>query len=134
SEQRNDVPRFTSEIPSLGQGPKDSASESIAKAVAGMPAVNAAEDEARARIASLEREAKALGTDPSAAILFHEIGLLWEEALKNPRNAAVAYQNAYKLAPRFLSNIRAARRLFADVGNWQMVIQLLDAELNGTTD
>ncbi len=87
------------------------------------------EEEARARIASMEREAKALGTDPSAALLFHEIGLLWEDPLKNPRNAAVAFQNAYKVAPRFLSNIRAARRLFADVGNWQMVVQLLDAEL-----
>ncbi|MHB8874371.1 MAG: tetratricopeptide repeat protein [Myxococcaceae bacterium] len=100
-----------------------------------VPAANApspADDDARARIAALEREAKALGNDASSAILFHEIGLLWEDPLKNPRNAAVAYQNAYKLAPRFLSNIRAARRLFGDVGNWQMVIQLIDAELAAT--
>lgn len=95
-------------------------------------AAGATEDEARERIAALEREAKALGPDPSAALLFHEIGLLWESPLKHPRNAAVAYQSAFKLAPRFLANIRAARRLFAEVGNWQMVVTLLDAELSAT--
>ena len=89
------------------------------------------DDETRARIVTLEREAKGLGADPAAALLFHEIGLLWEHPLKHPRNAAIAYQAAYKLAPKFLANIRAARRLFAEVGNWQMVVTLLDAELNG---
>ncbi len=79
-------------------------------------------------IGVLEREAKALGNDPSAARLHHEMGLLWEGPLKNPRNAAVCYQNAYRLAPKFVANLRAARRLFAEVGNWQMVAQLLDAE------
>src|SRR5512140_212669 len=98
------------------------------------PALAVTEEEARARIAALEREVKALGTDPSAALLFHEIGLLWEDPLKNARNAAVAFQNAFRLSPRFLSNIRAARRLFADVGNWQMVVQLLDAEIGACDD
>ena len=88
------------------------------------------DDEARARIATLEREAKGLGADPAAALLFHEMGLLWEHPLKHPRNAAIAYQAAYKVAPKFLANIRAARRLFAEVGNWAMVVTLLDAELN----
>ncbi len=90
------------------------------------------DDDARKRIATLEREAKGLGSDPSAALLFHEMGLLWEHPLKHPRFAAVAYQAAYKLAPKFLANIRAARRLFAEVGNWQMVVTLLEAELNAT--
>ncbi|MGQ0508181.1 MAG: tetratricopeptide repeat protein, partial [Myxococcaceae bacterium] len=91
--------------------------------------------EARDRIAALDREARAVGTEPgTAALLFHEMGLLFEDPLKNPRAAAVAYQNAYRLAPRFLANLRAARRLFADVGNWQMVIQLIDAELAATHD
>jgi tetratricopeptide (TPR) repeat protein len=106
----------------------------LATAVQAAPAPATPEEEARARIAVLEREAKALGNDPSSALLFHEIGLLWEDPLRNPRNAAVAFQNAYRLAPRFLSNIRAARRLFADVGNWQMAIQLLDAELAACED
>ena len=92
----------------------------------------ASEDEARARIAALDKEARALGPVPAAALLFHEIGLLWEAPLKHPRNAAVAYQSAFKLAPRFLANIRAARRLFGEVGNWVMVVQLIDAELAAT--
>ena len=92
----------------------------------------ASDEEARERIAALEREARALGPVPAAALLFHEIGLLWESPLKHPRNAAVAYQQAFKLAPRFLANIRAARRLFAEVGNWQMVVTLIDAELGAS--
>ena len=80
----------------------------------------ATEDEARARIATLEKEARALGNSTAAALLFHEMGLLWEQPLRHPRNAAVAYQSAFKLAPRFLANIRAARRLFAEVGNWEI--------------
>ena len=141
--ERNDVPRTTvpvAPLPVSGApaSPNAPAPETSAQATAA-PAAAAntrAEDEARERIASLEREAKALSvSEPhSAALLFHEVGLLWEEPLKNPRNAAVAFQNAYKLAPRYLVNIRAARRLFADVGNWQMVLQLMDAELAATDD
>src|SRR5450432_3287652 len=89
-------------------------------------------EEARERIAALEREARALGDGPEAALLFHELGLLWEDPLRNPRNAASAFQAAYRLAPRFIENIRAARRIFSDVGNWQLVLQLLDAELEAT--
>jgi tetratricopeptide (TPR) repeat protein len=94
------------------------------------PPPSAGEELARGKVAALEREARALGNDPAAALLFHEIGLLWEDPLRNPRNAAVAYQNAYRLAPGFLGNIQAARRLFAEVGNWAMVVQLVDAELH----
>ncbi len=131
--ERNDVPNTEPSQPTPVV--TSTASEPLAQAFAALPPPpNAVEDEARSRIAALEREAKALGSDPSAAILFHEIGLLWEDPLKNPRNAAVAYQNAYKLQPKFLANIRAARRLFADVGNWQMVVQLLEAELSATDD
>ncbi len=92
-----------------------------------------ADDQLRARVAGLEREAKALGNDPRAALLFYEAGLLWER-LKNPRNAAVAYQASYKVSPRFVANLRAARKLFGEVGNWQMVTQLLDAEVAASTD
>jgi cellulose synthase operon protein C len=89
-------------------------------------------DEARARIAALEREARALGDGLESALLFHEMGLLWEDPLRNPRNAASAFQTAYRLAPRFVENLRAARRIFSDVGNWQLVLQLLDAEIEAT--
>lgn len=119
--------------PSAADG-SGAAVETLSAAMQGMPPAASSEEEARNRIAVLEREAKAVGNDPASALLFHEIGLLWEDPLRNPRNAAVAFQNAYRLAPRFLANIRAARRLFADVGNWQMVIQLLDAELAASED
>ncbi|NTX67670.1 tetratricopeptide repeat protein [Myxococcus sp. CA051A] len=142
--ERNDIPRPPVTVappPPSGAPAKSgpSATEVLTQSVQAAPQATpapSAEDEARERIASLEREARTLSTTdgPAAAQLFHEVGLLWEEPLKNPRNAAVAFQNAYKLAPRYLVNIRAARRLFADVGNWQMVIQLLDAELAATED
>ncbi len=57
------------------------------------------------------------------------MGRLWELRLRNPRNAAACYQSAYNLDPGYRPNLGAARRLFAQVGNWQMVEQLLDAEL-----
>ncbi|QAT85981.1 adventurous gliding motility protein AgmK [Corallococcus coralloides] len=138
--ESNDVTRPSSpaSVPPPG-APEVGAAQTLAQNVSTLPAPvpqASAEDDARERIASMEREAKALATtEPqTAALLFHEVGLLWEEPLKNPRNAAVAFQNAYKLAPRFLANIRAARRLFADVGNWQMVVQLIDAELTASED
>ncbi|HZH18229.1 MAG TPA: Adventurous gliding motility protein K, partial [Archangium sp.] len=118
---------------SLGGTPlRPGATEALATHLATLPAASSPEQEARERIATLEREARALGNEPQAALLFHEIGRLYEDPLKNPRNAAMAYNQAYRLAPRFLANIRAARRLFADVGNWQMAVQLLEAELNAT--
>jgi cellulose synthase operon protein C len=87
-----------------------------------------ADAEVQALLAAYEREAKALGNEPAAARLYHEMGVLWEERLKSPRNAAVCYQNAYRLNPNYLPNIQSARALFADVGNWQLVVQLVDAE------
>ena len=121
SEQRNELPRtLSTAIPAI---PIPAESK--------VPAT-ASEDEAKARIVALEKEARAMGAVPAAALLFHEMGLLWESPLKHARNAAVAYQQAFKLSPRFLANIRAARRLFADVGNWVMSVTLIDAELAAT--
>ena len=91
------------------------------------------EQEARSRIAALEREARAHGRRrPPRRCCSTRWGCCGRSPLKHPRNAAVAYQSAFKLAPRFLANIRAARRLFAEVGNWVMVVQLIDAELAAT--
>jgi tetratricopeptide (TPR) repeat protein len=102
--------------PSVGGGPK-------------LPPAQAQE-----LIASLEREAKALGQEPAAARLHYEMGLLWNEPLENPPKAAVCFQNAYRIAPRHVANLRAARRLFTGVGNWQMVAQLLEAEAVAVED
>ncbi len=118
SEQRNEFPRTLS-----------TAIQAISIPAESTEPATASEDEAKVRIAALEKEARAMGGAPGASLLFHEMGLLWESPLKHPRNAAVAYQQAFKLAPRFLANIRAARRLFAEVGNWVMAVTLIDAEL-----
>ncbi len=118
SEQRNEFPRtLSTAIPAIPI-PAESTEPATAS-----------EDEAKARIIALEKEARAMGNVPAASLLFHEMGLLWESPLRHPRNAAVAYQQAFKLSPRFLANIRAARRLFAEVGNWVMAVTLIDAEL-----
>src|SRR5688572_29426976 len=97
-------------VPRRHSSPNNPIPESNAPAPGGN--ITQTEDDVRARVAALEREAKAMGNEPGAALLFHEIGLLWEEVLKNPRNAAVAYQAAYRISPAFAANIRAARRLF----------------------
>lgn len=112
----------------VARAPAAPAAAPVATAAAALEPRPLAPEQVAALIAVLEREAKALGNDPAAARLHHEMGLLWEGPLKNPRNAAVCFQNAYRFAPRFVANIRAARRLFAEVGNWQMVSQLVDAE------
>src|ERR671931_171664 len=131
--EHNDLQRRTSAaFASSPPQPAKPPGEAVVYPLRAAPSV--AEEVARQRITTLEREARALGNDPSAALLFHEIGLLWEDPLKNPRNAAVAYQQAFRVAPRFVANIQAARRLFAEVGNWQMVVQLVDAELAATED
>lgn len=88
----------------------------------------------QAVIASYEREAKALGTQPRAAGLYLEIGRIWEEQLGKQRNAAMCYQRAFHLAPKNLGVLHASRRLFTEVGNWGMVVQILQAEIEATTE
>jgi len=98
-----------------------------------IPALGAAEaTDAKRRIAQLEREVRAAGDSPSAARLLHEIGRLWEAQQPNHRNAAIAWQNAFRLDPRHLPTLQSARRLFSRIGNWSLVAQLLDAEVDAT--
>jgi len=92
-----------------------------------------ADTETQALLARYEKETRALGPVAAAAPLFHEMGQLWEQQ-KSPRNASLCYENALRLDPRFLPNLRSARRLFAEVGNWGLVLSLLDAEISATTD
>jgi cellulose synthase operon protein C len=120
--------------PAPTEAPATSIADALTQSLRVVPAPATQDDPLRQRIAMLEREARAFGNDPSAALLFHEVGLLWEEQLRNPRNAAVAFQHAFRIAPRFVANIQSARRLFAEVGNWQMVVQLIEAELAATAD
>ncbi|MBI5496532.1 MAG: tetratricopeptide repeat protein [Deltaproteobacteria bacterium] len=95
------------------------------------PAPPNAEEAARWQevIAGYEREAKAMGADKRAAPLWFEMGRVFEERLMQTRQAASAYQQAFKTDPTFVPVIHAARRLFQDINNWPMVHTLLDAEL-----
>ncbi|MDF1565208.1 MAG: tetratricopeptide repeat protein [Deltaproteobacteria bacterium] len=85
-------------------------------------------------VAGLEREATARQPEADAARLWYEAGLIHEGRLKNPRQAAVCFQTAFKLDPRFRPNIRSARKLFASVGNWTMLAHLLQAEADCTAE
>ena len=72
SEQRNEFPRtLSTAIPAIPIPPEST-----------VPAT-ASEDEAKARIAALEKEARAMGSVPGASLLFHEMGLLWEAPLRH---------------------------------------------------
>ena len=81
-----------------------------------------------ARIEHLVQEAR-MQDGPSAAPLWFEAGRIYEAELGNLRQAAAHYEQAHKADPTFLPVVHAARRLFAQLGKWQMVVILLDEEL-----
>ena len=62
------------------------------------------------------------------------MGKIWEEKLAQPRNAWNAYNKAFQLQPKYLPNIRAARRLASQVGNWNVAVQILDSEIEAVED
>jgi len=74
------------------------------------------------------------GDAPEAARLHYECGRIWEEKLAQPRNAWQCYNRAFQLQPAFLPNIRAARRLASQVGNWNVAVQIIDSELGVVRD
>jgi tetratricopeptide (TPR) repeat protein len=86
----------------------------------------------QALIAEFEREIAALGDGPEAARLYYECGRIWEDKLAQPRNAWQCYNKAFALSPTFLPDIRAARRLASQVGNWNVAVQIIDSELAAT--
>jgi tetratricopeptide (TPR) repeat protein len=83
---------------------------------------------ARERIDSLVNEARA-STGLDAASLWFEAGRLFEYELGDFKNAAGLYQESHKADPQFLPVIHAARRLFAQLGKWGMVVVLIDEEM-----
>ena len=83
---------------------------------------------ARERIDATVKEAQA-SSGADAAALWFEVGRLHEHELGDLRNAAGSYQEAHKADPTYLPVIHAARRLFAHLGKWGMVVVLIDEEL-----
>ncbi len=80
-------------------------------------------------VADYEREIRALGNDPRSVPLYLEVGRIYEEMLGKPRLAATSYQRAFNLNPRDPAVLHASRRLFTEVGNWAMVVQILGFEI-----
>src|SRR5229473_742625 len=79
-------------------------------------------------LAQLEAEARALGAAEAAAPLHHAMGRIWIEQLGDEKNAAVCYQNAYFLNPKYRPNLEAARRLFASAGRYEKALALHQLE------
>lgn len=80
-------------------------------------------------IDSYEREALALGEVKRASPIYLEIGRIYEEKLGRRRKAASAYQKAFDLDSSDIRVLHASRRLFSEIGNWNMVVQILDYEI-----
>jgi tetratricopeptide (TPR) repeat protein len=85
-------------------------------------------------LAEYDRELAAIGDVPAAASLHYESGRIWEEKLAQPRNAWQCYNRAFQLQPRLVPNIRAARRLASQVGNWNVSVQIIDSEIEAIGD
>lgn len=95
-------------------------------------AVRAPDDELdywQATAQDYEREAGTLGSDPRAALLYLEVGRIYEEQLGKPRNAATSYQKAFTIDSQNPVVLHASRRLFTEVGNWNMVLEILGYEI-----
>ncbi len=84
-----------------------------------------------ARIEAIAKEARAIAVEQPAAAapLWWEVGRLYEQELGNLRDAAMHYQEAHRVDPSFVPVIHAARRLFAQLGKWGMVVMLIDEEV-----
>lgn len=76
-------------------------------------------------VSILEDEAKTRGTTRDASVLFNSAGIILNDRLKQPRNAAIDFQNAFNIDFSFVPNLRSAIRLFYSLGNYQMALQLL---------
>jgi tetratricopeptide (TPR) repeat protein len=68
------------------------------------------------------------------AELIHELGEVLEEKIGDQERAMVCYQAAFQADHRCLRALYAARRIYRQVGNWEMVAQLLDLELQTVED
>ncbi|MCX7943567.1 MAG: hypothetical protein N2746_03565 [Deltaproteobacteria bacterium] len=76
-------------------------------------------------VSYLEDEAKTRGQVRDASILFNSAGIILGEKLRQPRNAAIDFQNAFNIDFSYFPNVRSAIRLFYYLGNYQMAVQLL---------
>jgi cellulose synthase operon protein C len=81
----------------------------------------------RAQLEALVGEARATPA-PRSAPLWFAAGRIAEHDLHSVRDAAAMYQEAHRADPTYVPVLRAARRLFAQLAKWPMVLALLDEE------
>ena len=79
-------------------------------------------------LAQLDAEVRALGKTVAAAPVHYAMGRIFVEQLGDQRNAAICYQNAFLLNPKYRPNLEAARRLFASSGRLEKALALHQRE------
>ncbi len=83
-------------------------------------------------LAVLEREAESQEDASKRACLFFTAGEILEFQLGDPEKAIAHYQKAFGADPGHLPTLKAAQRLFAEAGHWDMVLDLLDTREKGS--
>ena len=81
-----------------------------------------------------KQEMAAVGQVPEAAFLYYETGKILEQKLSQPNQAWEYFKRAFQLQPSLTPNIRVARRLATQMGNWNAVVLVLDSEIAATSD
>ena len=83
---------------------------------------------AGAALEELAREAASVGDRKEAAGLHYAMGRVYDDRLRDPRSAAVCYQNAFQLDPAHRPTLEAARQLFLAAGRLDKVLALHERE------
>jgi tetratricopeptide (TPR) repeat protein len=83
---------------------------------------------AKELLEELDAEARALGHGEGAAKIHTAMGRIFLEQLGDRKSAAICYQNAFRLAPRYRPMLEAARRLFASEGQLERALALHERE------
>ncbi len=89
--------------------------------------------QARELVTAATWELEAAQDEKKKASIHFSLGLIIEHRLSDSRRAIEHYLEAWRLEPRHLAAIQAARRLFRGRHNWTMVLELLEAEITLTT-
>lgn len=86
----------------------------------------------------LERQGQALqqaGADPrDVALLYHQLGELWEHRFSRVDKAVHHYRKAFELDPTLVTAIYAAREIYRAAGNMKAAASLLEKEAKAELD
>ena len=81
-----------------------------------------------------EAEVERIEAVDERAALIYALGEVLEEKLGDQERAMVCYQAAFQTDQGCLRALYAARRIYRQNGQWDLVAQLLDLELQSVTD